>query len=82
MSDLEPVKVLAYACPHKCGSNVQTKVARARAHARVCFYNPATRSCATCVHFTKDDESTFCAVGAKDFTEHLWTRCAAWNPKP
>ena len=88
--DIAPVRVTAFACPFKCGSRVQTKFSRAWEHLKKCFWNPARRACATCVHWVQEPGDpevgmpyrSFCSKLDRDLTKELFADCEAWGAKP
>ena len=65
-------EVKAYRCDH-CKFTRQTKHSVKR-HEPTCFYNEATRSCATCGHFMSISEFV-CYIEKSD---KLTTNCDSW----
>lgn len=65
-------EVKAYRCDH-CSFTRLTKPSVKR-HEPTCFYNEATRSCATCGHFINTSEFV-CYIEKSD---KLTTNCESW----
>lgn len=67
MTAPERIQAIRWRCPH-CGRSRSSRSATVEHMAR-CWYNPAARSCKTCVHFEEgsdgcfDDPSCNCASG-------------------
>ena len=45
-----PRKITAWACQYKCGHRINTHRQAIEYHEAKCIFNPARKSCATCVH--------------------------------
>ena len=84
-----PRKTIAFACEHGCGRNLLVSRSRMEAHETRCFFNPETKSCATCGNFDKatrpideyePPEAAGCDAGI-DITKRLVTGCAAWKQR-
>lgn len=86
-----PLKRTAWACQFGCRNRLLSSRTGMEAHERRCFWNPATRSCATCEHFFPGSVSPFpddppepwaCAESVRDFDkEGLTTNCPRWAMK-
>jgi hypothetical protein len=50
-----PIERKAWSCKWKCGRQVVLSRDAVARHERICYHNPATRSCVTCRHFNHDD---------------------------
>lgn len=70
-----PKKITAYACSFGCGQRVVTSKKSMEDHETRCFYNPATKSCATCRHFYLDCDIPECDKGKDPLT----TKCPDWD---
>ena len=78
-------EVTAYRCDfHPVGKVLVTKQAMKR-HEKVCIYNPANKTCATCEHDYSDrgDDVTpgcsGCAEDKRGRDVHLVRDCMAWE---
>jgi hypothetical protein len=79
MAEPIPVKVTRYACP-SCGRTA-TRPSRTREHMSRCWWDPANRSCKTCVNFERwaSEYGDSCAKGV-DLSGHPGcARCAEYG---
>lgn len=86
-------EITAYACDF-CKKYSKSK-STIKSHERICFHNPVTKSCATCIFYTQEEHETketgvyqyrpICAKGVRLFTETdklkvtLNNNCAIWE---
>ena len=79
--------ITAFKCSH-CPKKIYTEAKQAKAHEKQCFYNPITRSCASCLWFSPlivelGSQNIECYLGKlKEVPEgskmKLNTQCESW----
>lgn len=45
-----PREIIKYLCDFKCGTKAKSTIPDINYHEKICFKNPARKTCSTCVH--------------------------------
>lgn len=74
------IEVTMYQCTH-CYKRKYVSKSACQKHEEICFYNPDTKSCATCINLPDiNSEAIHCYAGVF-ISKKLKTNCSLWEEK-